>query len=70
VQCHGLPNNDNCAICDQEAETLEHLLLHCAYSREVWFRTFRRHGWFVLLPAPLQAIIDWWLSVRKRLRKV
>jgi hypothetical protein len=69
LQRHGLPNDSNCALYDQEAETLEHLLLHCAYSREVWFRIFRRHGWVALLPTAQQAIIDWWLSVRKRVSK-
>jgi hypothetical protein len=70
LQRHELPNNSNCALCNQEAETLEHLLLHCAYNREVWFRIFRRHGWVALLPVAQQAIIDWWLSMRKRVSKV
>jgi hypothetical protein len=65
----GCQTNGNCALCDQEAETLEHLLLHYAYSRELWFRILRRHGWLTMPPALQQAIIDWWLSVRKWLSK-
>lgn len=38
LQRHNLQNSGPCALCDQESETLEHLLLGCVYSREVWFR--------------------------------
>jgi hypothetical protein len=30
-------NNGMCALCSQARETIEHLLLYCIYSREVWF---------------------------------
>ena len=33
---HGLQNCGNCIICDQRSETLDHLLLACVFSKEVW----------------------------------
>jgi hypothetical protein len=34
---HGLQNHDIAFICSQEPESLDHLLMRCVYSREVWF---------------------------------
>lgn len=39
---HGLNDNDSCALCAQEAETMDHLFLTCVYSRETWFKVLRR----------------------------
>jgi hypothetical protein len=38
---HGLQDSDVCALCAQEVETLDHLLLGCVHSRETWFRVLR-----------------------------
>ncbi|TVU30511.1 hypothetical protein EJB05_22139, partial [Eragrostis curvula] len=35
---HNLKNDNTCALCAQEPKTLNHLLLHCVYNRETWFR--------------------------------
>ena len=32
----GLPHQDKCPLCDQEEETIEHVLLTCAFARTVW----------------------------------
>jgi hypothetical protein len=34
-------DSDTCALCAQEVETLDHLLLGCVHSRETWFRVLR-----------------------------
>lgn len=31
----GLQDSDACALCNQEPETMNHLLVHCVYTREV-----------------------------------
>ena len=36
---HGLQDDDACALCTQSSETVDHLLLTCPFSREVWFRS-------------------------------
>lgn len=33
---HGLQDSETCVICDQAPETMNHLLLGCVFSREVW----------------------------------
>jgi hypothetical protein len=43
---HGLKDSDSCALCAQEIETLDHLLVDCVFSREMWFRTLGH----ILLP--------------------
>jgi len=38
---HGLQDDASCALCDQEDETADHLLLGCVFTREVWHRLLR-----------------------------
>jgi hypothetical protein len=33
----GLEHPEHCLFCDQEEETIEHILLSCVFSREVWY---------------------------------
>lgn len=39
---HGLQDCDTCALCDQEQETIEHLLLHCSMAKQIWWRILQR----------------------------
>jgi len=41
-QRHGLQVDDSCALCDQEVETADNLLLSGKFAREVWDRLLRR----------------------------
>jgi hypothetical protein len=66
---HGLPNNGPCILCSQESETMDHLLLVCVYSREVWFKVLRRCGWQGLVPSMNDCLIEWWLQSRKLVQK-
>ena len=65
---HGLQNSDVCIICDQSSETMDHLVLGCVFSREVWGILLRRlHlGHLVIGEQP---VIDWWLQARKTMDK-
>ncbi|KAK1661991.1 hypothetical protein QYE76_050150 [Lolium multiflorum] len=44
LQRRGLPRPPACPLCDQEPESLQHLLLGCVVSREVWFWALRCWG--------------------------
>jgi hypothetical protein len=44
---HDLQTNATCVLCSQE-ESISHLLLGCAYTREVWYKVLRRFGWHSL----------------------
>jgi len=39
---HGQQQNDACALCDQEPERSDHLLISCSFSQEVWMRLLSR----------------------------
>jgi len=66
---HGLQADDSCALCDQEVEIADHLLLSCVFAREVWDRLLRRCHIRLQLPVGAPPFVDWWLSSRKRLPK-
>lgn len=42
---HGLQATDDCALCDQAPEHIDHLLVHCPFAREVW--------WSILSPVQM-----------------
>jgi hypothetical protein len=46
-----LPHPVACPLCDQEVETINHLLAWCAFVREVWTTTLQRFGLIRLVAA-------------------
>jgi hypothetical protein len=36
-----LDHLERCSLCDQERETINHLLVACVFSREYWFLLLR-----------------------------
>jgi hypothetical protein len=69
LQRHGLDNNGPCAFCVQSPEFIDHLLLYCVFSREVWFKVLRHFGWQGLASALEEKHVGWWLRVCKRVLK-
>ena len=57
---HRLTNDDTCALCLQEKETIGHLLLQCSYSRVVWFEVTRGLGRGVDAPTASDELLSWW----------
>lgn len=49
---HGHPHHALCLFCDQETETMEHLLVGCPFSRQVWHDCFNWCYPWALAPAP------------------
>jgi hypothetical protein len=47
----GLPHPQRCLLCDQEEETMNHLLVSCVFSREVWFNMLKTVGLQHLSPS-------------------
>ena len=54
------PCNPVCALCDQEPETANHLILHCSFAREVWHRVSSWSGELLLQPSIGMSLEDWW----------
>jgi hypothetical protein len=40
----GLDHPIHCMLCEQEKETIQHILVSCVFSREVWFRVLSLVG--------------------------
>jgi hypothetical protein len=48
----GMNHPTRCLLCDQEDETLDHLLVSCVFTREFWFHLLRPFGLESLAPQP------------------
>lgn len=66
----GLEHPDSCLLCDQESETVQHLLASCVFSREAWFRILSWVGLQHLAPTQQDSVFqDWWRAALKRTPK-
>jgi hypothetical protein len=66
---HGIRTDSSCILCCQDAETINHLLVQCVFSREIWFKVLRRCGWHGVAPAQGHLFAVWWTTSRKRVPK-
>jgi hypothetical protein len=57
-------------LCYQAQENVDHFLLGCSFSREVWFRVLRPAGFHLLTPLVESALAEWWIASRKRVHKL
>jgi hypothetical protein len=63
----GLPHPVVCPICDQSEETIDHLLVSCIFSRQVWFTLLQDFGLQDLAPQSVElSFEDWWDNISKR----
>ena len=68
---HGLQDQASLYyICDQEEDTVDHILLRCVFARQVWHCCFLRARITTnLVPTTDDKIADWWLHARKQIPK-
>jgi hypothetical protein len=60
----GLDHPVQCPLCDQEDETVHHLLISCVFSREVWFRIFSLVNLRQFSPTRADLVFqDWWANL-------
>jgi hypothetical protein len=59
---HGLDAREQCHLCDQEIETIDHLVANCSYTREVWFFVLQALG--IQLPQAAPTTLTWWRRLR------
>jgi hypothetical protein len=65
----GLQTDNHCALCSQESELVDHLMVQCVFSREVWFLTLCRCVWEALAPYMESSFTGWWVDHRKQVVK-
>jgi hypothetical protein len=52
------------AHCDQEDETIDHLIMACIFARQFWYLIMRQVGLHSLVPGPNDLFFDeWWEKV-------
>lgn len=66
----GLPHPEQCALCDQEDEDINHILISCVFAREFWFRLFTRLGYDDRAPGTQEkSFSEWWRKACRHLPK-
>ena len=68
---HGLQDATSvCFLYDQEEDSVNHIMLQCVYSRQVWFQCFR---WakidMRMMPFATDVLQEWWPTAWKRIPK-
>ena len=62
---HNLQDGDSCTFCDQQSESINHLLVGCVFAREVWYMVLRKGNLQRLTPSPSASdFVHWWLQSR------
>lgn len=57
----GLPHPEHCPLCDQEEESISHLLSACVFARQFWHRFLSCFGLQDVTPCPNDAdFFLWW----------
>jgi hypothetical protein len=56
----GLPHPECYPLCDQQPESINHLLVSCVFSRQVWLELLQRANLHVLIPQPEELNFDDW----------
>ena len=59
----GLSDEATCQLCDQELETIDHLLLQCPFSRSLWFEVLSIFGWGPWTPSAADSLKVWWFGL-------
>jgi len=64
LACRNLPHPARCPLCDQDDETINHLLTSCVFASQFWFLLLQRGGFANLAPGPSDnSLDDWWNGV-------
>lgn len=63
----GRPHPESCPLCDQAAESIQHLLINCVVSREVWFHALAKVGLQNIAPMLQEDDLqNWWRRAERR----
>jgi hypothetical protein len=65
----GMDHPEHCPLCDQQDETINHLLASCVFARQVWAGLLQPTGLMELTPQPHDEVFeDWWRNASMRFR--
>jgi hypothetical protein len=60
LQKRGLPHPERCPYCDQEEETVQHILTTCVFARQFWCAILQPLNLTRLTPTRNVSFADWW----------
>ena len=60
---HGLEAHDTCWLCDQEAETVDHLRVNCSFAKVIWWNLLSWMDCSCSFQGPSQ-LHTWWEHLR------
>uniref|UniRef100_A0A0D9ZL79 GST N-terminal domain-containing protein n=1 Tax=Oryza glumipatula TaxID=40148 RepID=A0A0D9ZL79_9ORYZ len=63
----GLPHPDLCVLCEQEEESIDHILVACPESRQLWWMLFSAIGRSDCLPMNKPSFHSWLCVSRERI---
>ena len=71
LQKRGLPHPEHCPLCDQEEETIQHILISCVSARQFWYAMLQPINLSRLTPIrSVNNFADWWKHAERRLPKL
>ena len=56
---HGLEAHDACFLCDQQAETIDHIIVQCPFARQLWVKAAAALGGQVQQQLD-GTMVEWW----------
>jgi len=66
----GLSHPDKCPLCDQEEETIQHLLTSCVMARQVWCKLLTPLNLADSTPRKIErSFAEWWRKTISRVSK-
>jgi hypothetical protein len=64
LQKRGMDHPERCPLCDQDQETLDHMLIGCVFAREFWFKLLLQVNLQLLAPqSEDSAFLEWWRTL-------
>lgn len=70
LERRGLPHPEHCPLCDQEGESIQHLLTTCVVTRQFWFNVLSLLNLGEFIPGHQEdSFAAWWRRVHKHVKK-
>jgi hypothetical protein len=64
---HGMDHPEKCLLCDQEEETIDHIMLSFVFARQFWFNWLQQVHLQMLTPQPdVSSFLEWWREANER----
>ena len=64
-----MPHPEKCLLCDQEEESIQHLLTTCVFARQFWCTILQQLDLSRLTPNRRSSFAEWWKKAGRKLQK-